>query len=247
MNQDAVHAARVGDDVVFAMMGDDTGAITRYTGPIWRRGRREDRFAGLVSRQEDDDASVAAVGAADFGALVADGMATRRRVFANGSLERVRPFERPVADLKVIEGRTYVRRANRSQETLSLVRRDGSVFAQADDGSFWTPETARLDGHAVRWGRSLLDAPLTELARRPDASDRPSLVSDLVAERPLPAADTTLPGPEAPWRTDPFDSAGNPTDSGLPGGVGPRRIHFGGARGHASPRKTLSRLESRVE
>lgn len=70
---------------------------------------------------------------------------------------------------------------------------DGGVLAQADDGAFVMPDPLESAGFALRWGRSLLAAPLTELGPHRAAFSRPSLVEDFFAGRPLPAADTTLP------------------------------------------------------
>ena len=69
----------------------------------------------------------------------------------------------------------------------------GGVFAQADDGAFTMPETEDPSGLAIRWGRSLLDAPITPLAPHREAFYRPTLIADFFAGRPLPSADTTLP------------------------------------------------------
>jgi hypothetical protein len=422
----AVGAARTGDDVVFAVASDDAGAITRYAGRIWRWDLREDRYVGLAGASPDVSYLDAEVGATDFGALIVDRPGERYWVLANGALERVRPFDLYPASLEVIDGHTYHRGMRASQQTLSIVRREGphvtrqtvarypvathlplllafpeerplivsafprgtstrvhvvrppdaevrafdvavarpraarmvgealelrsaegrflvdlttgalnpsdapppeerseprqprpgsfyalvpssaglvastwgvtfaldaegvrrveedppalrrsgcrcrddalvcgeatpivgactrvgdlerlsamdadyeqrvdqpatsyapegrfrldrlepdlvrltrladgarlwvrivygAVLAQADDGAFWVPEAASLDGYALRWGRSLLDAPTTELAPHREAFYRPSLVSDFFAARPLPTADTTLP------------------------------------------------------
>lgn len=70
---------------------------------------------------------------------------------------------------------------------------DEGVLAQADDGAFVAPTGLSLDGFALRWGRSLLDAPVTPLAPHEEQFLRPTLIEDFFAGRPLPAADTTLP------------------------------------------------------
>lgn len=67
------------------------------------------------------------------------------------------------------------------------------VFAQADDGAFVAPDALSAAQFALRWGRSLLSAPVTPLAPRREAFLRPTLIADFFAGRPLPAADTTLP------------------------------------------------------
>ena len=67
----------------------------------------------------------------------------------------------------------------------------GGLFAQADDGACVLPEGEAEADWAVRWGRSLLEAPVTPLGRA--AFERPTLIADFFAGRPLPAADTTMP------------------------------------------------------
>jgi hypothetical protein len=121
----AVRAARAGDDVVVGVMSDDSGAITRYAGGIWRWDLREDRYLGLVRHSADDYYAAAEVGETDFGALVVDGGGERHWVFADGALARVRPFALSFETLRVIDGHTYARETSRSQETLSLVGREG--------------------------------------------------------------------------------------------------------------------------
>lgn len=70
---------------------------------------------------------------------------------------------------------------------------DEGIFAQADDGAFEAPSALHDDAWSLRWGRSLLDAPVTPLATHRDAFYRPTVVADFFSDRPLPAADTTLP------------------------------------------------------
>lgn len=74
---------------------------------------------------------------------------------------------------------------------------DAGVLAQADDGAFVAPEGLSLAGFSLRWGRSLLDAPVTELVPYVEQLRRPTLIEDFFAGRPLPSADTTLPAPDA--------------------------------------------------
>jgi hypothetical protein len=44
----------------------------------------------------------------------------------------------------------------------------------------------------VRWGPSLLDAPVTTLAAQRASLERPTLVADFFSDRPLPAAGPRL-------------------------------------------------------
>lgn len=67
------------------------------------------------------------------------------------------------------------------------------VLAQADDGAYQATTALVLEAWALRWGRSVLDAPVTPLASHERAFERPTLVVDFFAGRALPTADTTLP------------------------------------------------------
>lgn len=68
-----------------------------------------------------------------------------------------------------------------------------AALAQADDGAWQLAGEVPLELISVRWGRSLLDAPVTPLLPHRAAFERPTLVADFFGGRPLPTADTTLP------------------------------------------------------
>jgi hypothetical protein len=122
---DAVTAARTGDDVVLSVMPDDSGAVTRHAGRTLRWDLRADQYVALALPVLREYGDAVSVGAADFGVVLAESPGDRHWIFANGTLERVRPFRFPVSGLTIVDGRTYLRQTNASQETLSLVRRDG--------------------------------------------------------------------------------------------------------------------------
>jgi len=74
-----------------------------------------------------------------------------------------------------------------------------ALLAQADDGAFeQVPETS-LRGLSVRFGRSILEAPLDDLEGHRAALERSGLVAAFFAGRPLPGAQLAPPAaPGAP-------------------------------------------------
>ena len=89
----------------------------------------------------------------------------------------------------------YLRLTRLSDGARIWVRVYGSnVFAQGDDGAYQF--AGPIEGHALRWGRSILDAPISPLVPHRAAFERSTLVADFFSGRPLPAADTTLPASE---------------------------------------------------
>jgi len=71
--------------------------------------------------------------------------------------------------------------------------------AQADDGAFEAIQEISSAGFSVRFGRSLLDAPVASLAPHREALEREGLIADFFAGRPLPRAELpTLAALETP-------------------------------------------------
>lgn len=66
------------------------------------------------------------------------------------------------------------------------------LMAQADDGAYCTNVNEVHTSYSVRWGPSLLDAPVTTLAAQRASLERPTLVADFFSDRPLPAAGPRL-------------------------------------------------------
>ncbi len=66
---------------------------------------------------------------------------------------------------------------------------DGHVLAQADDGAFWLDPGVEPQPIAVRWGRSLLDAPVSRLEDHLTQLRRDTLLADFIGGRPLPRAE----------------------------------------------------------
>ncbi|MBN8616760.1 MAG: hypothetical protein J0L92_39620 [Deltaproteobacteria bacterium] len=65
----------------------------------------------------------------------------------------------------------------------------GRVLVQADDGAFWLEPGAELEPTAVRWGPSLLEAPVTRLEDHVTALRRDTLLADFLGGRALPRAE----------------------------------------------------------
>jgi len=65
----------------------------------------------------------------------------------------------------------------------------GHVLVQADDGAFWLEPGAELEPIAVRWGPSVLEAPVTRLEDHVTALRRDTLLAEFFGGRALPRAE----------------------------------------------------------
>lgn len=63
------------------------------------------------------------------------------------------------------------------------------IVAQADDGAFSASGEVDLSRYTVRWGRDLLGAPVEPLAPLRARFERPTLITEFFAGRPLPTSE----------------------------------------------------------